>query len=352
MKKLFAVALAAVVTFTLTACDPPVPASLLIAEAEKTVHCESGSQLVYTDVGYSDLVYSWNEILSSACPDMSMEPAEDLTSADLVIRSAGAPSCEARVSAPAGFDAVAVTFYLDAAFAVNLDLETLVRILDGEITEWSDPIFNELNPEVDFEEIPIAVSSEAPAAAIQALKDWVKEKLGYEPALSLLTANDEADWSTLMAEFENGAIGLFPYSLVSVEGGTYASVATVNDVGEVEILSPSPQSIYVASTRFSLATDEDIILAQFDPEFAAQPFPGTAEAGEPYQLVYPVYLDLCGEKSILQSAVARYMLRLDAQGLMATSTLGALPEQIRVESATHFGRDLPPVEIDPESFGG
>jgi phosphate transport system substrate-binding protein len=352
MKKSFAILLAAAMSLTLTACDPPIPASLLVAEAEKTVYCESGSQTIYADAGYSDLTYSWTEILASACDDMVIDPADSFDTADLVMRSAGAPSCEARVSSPVGFESVAIAFYLDAAFALTIDLQNLVDIFDGKITSWSDPAFTELNPEVEFEEIPIAVASDAPAAAIQSLRLWAKEKLGTEPELALLTANDESDWSTLMAEFENGAIGLFPYSLVSLEGGSYASVGTTNADGETELLSPSPQSIYVASTRFRPILDGEFLNAEFDASLEAEPFPGTAEAGEPYQLVYPVYLDLCGEQNMLQSAVGRYVVRLDAQGLMATSTLGALPEKIRIESAAHIGRDLPAVEVDPESLGG
>lgn len=352
MKKSFAVILATVMSLTLTACDPPIPASLLVAEAEKTVYCETGSQALFAGAGYADLSYSWTEIMSSQCPDMMIDPADDLSTADLVMRSEGAPSCEARVSAPAGFESVAIAFYLDAAFAITIDLQNLVDIFDGKITDWSDPAFAELNPEVEFEEIPIQVVPEAPAAAIAALKQWAKEKTGVEPALSLLTADDELDWSGRLAEFENGAIALFPYSIVSLDGGTYASVGTQNAEGETELLSPSPQSIYVASTRWRSLLDGEFLRAEFDASSEAEPFPGTAEAGEPYQLVYPVFLDLCGEKNMLQSAVARYIVRLDAQGLMATSTLGALPERIRIDAAAHLGRDLPAVEVDPESLGG
>jgi phosphate transport system substrate-binding protein len=352
MKKSFALLLAAVMSLTLTACDPPIPASLLVAEAEKTVYCETGSQTLFAGAGYADLTYSWTEIMSSQCPDMMIDPAEDVMSADLVMRSEGAPTCEARVSAPAGFESVAVAFYLDAAFALTIDLQNLVDIFDGKITDWSDPAFQELNPEVEFEQIPIQVVAEAPTAAISALKLWAKEKTGVEPELSLLVADDEADWSTKMAEFENGAIGLFPYSIVSLDGFTYASVGTTNAAGETELLSPSPQSIYVASTRWKSVLDGEFLLAEFDSSSEAEPFPGTAEAGEPYQLVYPVYLDLCGEQNMLQSAVGRYVVRLDAQGLMATSTLGALPEGIRIDAASHLGRDLPPVEVDPETLGG
>ena len=352
MKKIYAAVLASIMALTLTACDPPIPASLLVAEAEKTVYCETGSQALYADAGYADLTFSWTEIMASQCDEMSLESAEDIASAQLVMRSEGAPSCEARVSAPAGFEAVSVAFYLDAAFALTIDLQDLVDIFDGKITEWSDPAFQELNPEVEFEEIPIQVVTEAPAAAITALKLWAKEKLGTEPELSLLTPNDGADWRTLMGEFENGAIGLFPYSLVSLDGGTYAAVGTTNAEGGQELVSPTPQSIYVASTRWAPVLDGEFLRAEFDPGIEAQPFPGTAEAGEPYQLVYPVFLDLCGEQNMLQSALARYIVRLDAQGLMATSTLGALPENIRVESAAHLARDLPVVEVDPESLGG
>lgn len=352
MKKSFAILLAAIMSLTLTACDPPIPASLLVAEAEKTVYCEDGSQALYADAGYADLTYAWTEIIAGQCDNMLIDPAEDVASANLVMRSEGAPSCEARVSAPVGFESVAIAFYLDAAFALTLDLQSVVDIFDGKITNWSDPALVALNPEVEFEDIPIQVAPEAPAEAIQVLKLWAKEKLGNEPELSLLEANDAADWSSLLFDFENGGIGLFPYSLVSLEGGTYASVGTKDAAGVEVIVSPSPQSIYVASTRWKPVLDGEFLKAEFDPTIEAEPFPGTAEAGEPYQLVYPVYLDLCGEQNMLQAAVARYIVRLDAQGLMATSTLGALPEKIRIESAAHLGRDLPPVEVDPESIGG
>lgn len=256
------------------------------------------------------------------------------------------------MSAPAGFEAAALAFYLDAAFAITLDLQTVVDIFDGKITDWSDPALQRLNPEVEFEEIPILVAPEAPAAAIEVLKAWAKEKLNVDTELSLLTPTDDADWRSLYEGFENGAIGLFPYSLISLDGGAYASVA-VQDVSNTEVIvSPAPQSIYVASTRWSEVLDNDKLVAEFDATLTPLPFPGTAEPGEPYQLVYPVYLDLCGEPSMLQYAVARYLLRLDAQGLMATSTLGALPEAMRIESAAYLGRELPQVEVDPANLGG
>lgn len=352
MKKSFAILLALVASVTLTACDPPIPASLLVAEAEKTVYCEDGAQALYAEAGYADLTFAWTEIIAGQCDNMSIDSAQDITGADLVMRSEGAPSCEARVTAPVGFESVAIAFYLEAAFALNIDLQTLVGIFDGKITNWADPAFTALNPEVEFEDLPIQVAPEAPAAAIAALKLWANEKLGIEPELSLLEPTDDADWSSLLFEFENGGIGLFPYSLVSLEGGSYAAVGTLDANGEEVIVSPSPQSIYVASTRWRPVLDGEFLLAEFDPSIEAEPFPGTADAGEPYQLVYPVYLDLCGEQNMLQSAVSRYIVRLDAQGLMATSTLGALPEKIRIESAAHLGRDLPPVEVDPESIGG
>jgi ABC-type phosphate transport system substrate-binding protein len=256
-----------------------------------------------------------------------------------------------RSSAPIGFDAGAIAFYLDAAFALTLDLETLVKIFDGEITNWSDPVFQQLNPEVEFEDLEIQVLSSAPQAAITALQTWAQQK-GISTSLELLSPDEEGDWSGLLAEFENGAIGLMPYSLVSLEGGAYASIATSDASGAVVELSPTPQSIYVASTKWRAVVDGEFLLAEYDSAAQALPFPGTESAGEPYQLVYPIYLDLCGSENLLQTSMARYLARLDAQGLMATSTLGALPEEIRVQSAVHLGRGLPEVEVDPDSLGG
>jgi hypothetical protein len=350
MRKVLSLLLAAGVSLTLTACDPPIPEALLIAAAEREVQCQDGSQTIYAEAGYAELTGSWAELMGGQCETMSIELADSIEDADLVMHSDGAPSCEAHATAPVGFDAGAITFFLDAAIALNLSPEVIAGIFDGTIEFWSDPELAPLNPEIEFEDIPIVVVPEAPQAAIDALRSWITELTGEEPSLSLLEPADGTYWSDSVSLLENGQIGLFPYSEVAYLGALYAGVAYEDSEGVTQVLQPSPQSIYVASTRWKVEKTELGLDSSFDPSLDAQPFPGTGEAGAPYQMVYPVYIDLCGEDNLLQRAIARYVVRLDAQGLMATSTLGPLPEWIRVESAIALGKGLPTVEINPEDL--
>lgn len=350
MKKISSLLLAAGISLTLTACDPPIPEALLIAAAERQVQCEEGSQAIYAEAGYAELTSSWTELMSGQCENMSIELADTIDDADLVMHSDGAPSCEAHATAPVGFDAGAITFFLDAAIALNLSPEVIAGIFDGTIEYWSDPELAPLNPEIEFEDIPIQVVPEAPQAAIDALRAWITELTGEEPSLSLLEPADGTYWSDSISLMENGQIGLFPYSEVAYIGALYAGVAYEDEEGTLQVLQPSAQTVYVASTRWVVEKTELGLDSSFDPAVEAQPFPGTGEAGAPYQMVYPVYIDLCGEDNLLQRAIARYVVRLDSQGLMATSTLGALPEWLRVESAIALGKGLPTVEVNPEDL--
>lgn len=75
------------------------------------------------------------------------------------------------------------------------------------------------------------------------------------------------------------------------------------------------------------------------------PSPGTSEAALPYKALVPVTLTICGEDSLAARAVARYTVRLDSQGLIATSALVALEEKVRVASAGILGTGLPIPEV-------
>lgn len=56
-------------------------------------------------------------------------------------------------------------------------------------------------------------------------------------------------------------------------------------------------------------------------------------------------MDVCGEDTLLKRALARYFLRLDAQGLISTTTVYSLQGDVRLEAAAVVGEGLPLPEV-------
>lgn len=342
-RKLALVALSVGVLTTLTACDPPIPQSLLVAQAEQVVQCgEPGEVSIYMDSGYADLSYTWQEMLATSCPDLIFTPAEDSSEANLVV-SGLRPSCEAAANAPLGYDAAAVVFYLDEAFALNLTGPVLAGIFSGEITNWSDPDIAEQNPEVELPDLEIMVVPTSAIAVIGAMQDWVAEMSGELAEFALLEDDPEAFFADVAAELEAGSIGLIPLSDALSAGATIANI--VNQDGEV--ILPDQQSLYAGSTMFGFESFDQSVIALFDKNKAPHASPGSSTVAEPYQAMFPVDLYLCGEDSLSLRAAARFLVRLDAQGVIATSSILALDEDVRVAAAAVLGSGLPVPEFTP-----
>ncbi|CAB4547176.1 MAG: hypothetical protein F2536_03760 [Actinobacteria bacterium] len=334
------VVIAAVSLATLTACDPPIPQSLLVEQAEQVVQCgDSGEISVYMDPGFADLIYTWGEPIATACPDLSIFEAETLEDAQ-IFASIFDAQCEPIASAPIAFDAAAVVFYLDEAFSINLSGEAIQGIFTGAISNWSDPLVSELNPEVSFPNLPIQVIPNSNRHLIDAMQQWSGELAGVEKSFTLLKDDPKAVFSDLIFEMPAGSIALMPLSEASIAGATVANIETPEGT-----LLADQQSIYAGSTMFSTETNGQIITTKFETQATPLPSPGTSEAAIPYKALVPVNLTICGEDSLAVRAVARFAVRLDAQGLIATSALVALEEKVRVASAAVLGSGLPLPEV-------
>lgn len=340
MKRLKIGLLATASLFALTACDPPIPQSLLVEQAEQIVQCgEAGEVSIYLDPGFADLAYTWNEPLAAACPELSMFPADTAADAQIVA-SIFPASCEAIASAPIAYDAAAIVFYLDEAFSINLSGETIQGIFNGGITNWSDPLIAQSNPEVVFPDLPIYVVPSSNSLLIEAMERWAEELTGERSTFSLLQDDPESLFSDLIIELPAGGIGLFPLSEATIAGATVANIETPDG-----ILLPDQQSIYAGSTMFSTETNGQVIKAKFEIQSTPLPSPGTSEAALPYKALVPVTLTICNEDSLALRAVSRFAVRLDAQGLIATSALVGLEEKVRVASAAVLGTGLPVPEV-------
>lgn len=344
MKALKIIAIAALGLTTLTACDPPIPQSILISQAEQSfVSCETGNLVVGFEDGFSDLGLSWQQFLSGACTDMTFDTVGVSDEADLYV-SSGAAKCEAFARVPVAFDAAAVVFYLDDAFALNLSGATIAGIFSGEITSWDDPRIIADNPDLPPVAVPINVVAEAPSSAIAAMEAWTTQISGAETAFSLLTPADDILFQDTIFAMQNGDVALMPLSAAQVTGSSYAQVIVGNDP-LTDVVLADPLTAYAAATQFRLIDGPDEINIALDFDASPMPQPGQNEADAPYQGLYPLMLDVCGEDTLLKRALARYFLRLDAQGLIATSTVFALQGDVRIESATVVGEGLPLPEI-------
>ena len=346
MRRTFsAVAVATLSLGVLTACDPPMPEALLVAQAESEVQCgDAGNAAMYLDGGFVDLGYSWKEMLVGACPDLSLEIVEDKSSAQ-IIATATAPECSPYATGPIGYDGAAIVFYLDEAFSINLNGLAIQGIFSGAIKSWSDPRIQDINPEVELPNSEIFVMQSSAQPAIEAMEDWTAYLTGAEVGFGLLQDDPDAYFFDLSMELGSGGIALIPMSDALAAGATIANV--VLDDGTT--ILPESQSIYAGSTMFSFETEETTVTSKFDFSLEPKPFPGTTEVSSPYAAMYPVKLYLCDEDNLTVRAIARYFVRLDAQGIISTTTLQGLGEDVRIASAVVLGKGLPlPESVMPE----
>jgi hypothetical protein len=245
--------------------------------------------------------------------------------------------CEPIAKAPLAIESAAVVFYLDEAFSLNLSPEAIAGIFDGTITEWTDPAISALNPDIEFYEQPINVVTDAPSAAISAMASWINNDAGLSTSLSLLTPAPDIYWGDVIMNLEPGSIALVPGSEALVNGAVPANIILEN--GQTVLLDQG--SLFGAASQFTFEQLDTEVVATYDSTKEVAAFAGSSEAVEAYRAVYPIYLNICGEDDLALRAAARYLVRLDAQGLIATSTVMALPEPLRIASASVLGLGLP-----------
>lgn len=344
MKALKIAAIGTIGLATLTACDPPVPQSILIAQAEQSfISCEPGNLQVGFEDGFADLGLTWQQILSASCADMTFDVVTTNDPADLYV-SSGSAKCEPFARVPVAYDAAAVAFYLDEAFALNLSGATIQGIFSGQITSWDDERIVADNPDLPPIALPINVIPQAPSAAIAAMEDWTQKLSSSEVAFSSLEPADNLAYVDQIFSMQNGDVALVPLSAAQMTGSTFAQVIVGQDVN-LDVVIADQLTAYAASTQFFPVDGDADINVALDFASEPQPQPGQNEADRPYQGLYPLMLDVCGEDTLLKRALARYFLRLDAQGLISTTTVFSLVGDVRIDAAAVVGEGLPLPEV-------
>lgn len=353
LNKVKATALAVLMSFTLTACDPPMPEELLIAQAELEIQCEEGDVTLSLPESISDLGFTWSDAVAVGCGTMSLTPIEESsTDAGILLaeQSLIASRCTPFATVPVAIDAAVLVTNVPGYFEIYLDPSQIIGIFNGTITNWSDPALVVNNEEYPLPDLPIVLPTEATASSKQALSDWISRLAGETLDLSAIADSTDFSESAFAMPFEEGAI-----SISSVSAATFAGssiVAIIAEPGNLEsMIRPDYEAILSAKTQLVSSLEGTELTVSLDPSIEPTAEEGLTEVVTPYQAVYPVKMALCGEDTTLKRTAARFLLRQDSQGVIATSALMPLPESVRIEAIQIVVVGLPvptPVETEGE----
>lgn len=315
-KKLVAAGLAIVVTLGLAACDPPMPPELLAAEAEKTVTCVDGDLKVSTPDIIADLVDSWSSSISQACSGMTLTKvaAGDVTAQAAITMDGVLPAeCKPFGTYPVAIDGGVVAYALTAAPNLNLTPQNVQDIFSGKVTNWSDPSLKSANPDADLPSLPINVVGAPEQSTVDALSAWFK-KLGIAFAPTKIKVAKTDDGSVL-ASMADGDITITSYSNALYAYSTVAAIEGDKGLAVADALGlqNGADAKYVASGK----TDA----------------PG-------YGATYPIQIALCGEDNQVARAVARFLLRQDAQGALGSAIVAPLPDSLRLSTIAAVEKGL------------
>jgi phosphate transport system substrate-binding protein len=347
MRKLVsAIALSGAILATLTACDPPMPDSLIVELAERTVVCpESSVDLVATE-SVLDVSSFWSDSMTNAC-GLTFNIVEEAASGIEITDHEGF-KCEPFLTVPVAIDAAVITFMVGENYELTFDAQTLAGIFSGKITNWSDPAIAALNEFGVFEDQEIIISPTALGPARDAMEFWLETETGEDLDLSFIADSNELESDAIYA-LSDGELRITGFSSTLTTGYPLANIATIpGDLASVVV--PDARLIQTAGTQVDLVKDVDAQTVDFvyNRDNEVKPLLGAVDALAPYAPIYGIKMGLCGEDTVDLRNTARYLLRLDAQGVIATGVSSPLPEHIRIASAALIDSGNPSLKLETE----
>ncbi len=345
-KLVSAIVLSGAILATLTACDPPMPDSLRVELAERTVVCPESSVDLAAAESVQDVSSFWGDSLTNAC-GLSFNIADEAT-AGIEISDNGTFKCQPFLTVPVAVDAAVITFVVGENYELTLDAPTLAAIFAGEITNWSDPAIVALNEFAVFEDQEIVISPTALGPARDAMESWLETETGKDLDLSFIADSTELESEALYA-LADGELRITGFSSTLTTGYPLANIAT--EAGDLaSVVVPDARLIQTAGTQVDLIKDVDAQTVDFsyNKENEAKPLLGAVDALVPYAPIYAIKMGLCGEDTVDLRNTARYLLRLDAQGVIATGVSSPLPEHIRIAAAALIDAGNPSLNLEAE----
>jgi hypothetical protein len=325
-----------------------MPESLKVELAERTIQC--GEEFVDLKVfaEMADVAEFWNSSMDVACSGaMGMNVLDAYpTGPGLVISEEDVTGCQATSSVPLAVDAAVFSFAFLDIYELNLSPELIVAIVNKEVTNWSDEWIQRINPGAELPDLPINLLTEAPEGAISAMAKWLSAETGELVDFSIFTPSKAPEVDALY-EMVDGDLKLTSYGALQVASMTYANMQ-MDESDPASVVLPDILTITTGTAQTVVSGEAPNLSFEFDPSIPAQPLPGAFEAILPWSALYPVKMFLCGEESLNVRFVARFLLRLDAQGSIPTGVFFPLKEEVRVASIALVDDGLPEVEIPEE----
>ncbi len=162
---------AAAAALVLTGCTPPMPPEVQAALAEQIYTCVDGTVTTSFPTVMADAELAVAESMSANCPGMSITPAADAATADLVVGNR-ATSCEAYNTVPYALDAALIVGLLPEASGLVLKPTTIQAIFSGAITAWDDAAITADNDGIAVGYGDINVFGSTTPEALAAFSDW------------------------------------------------------------------------------------------------------------------------------------------------------------------------------------
>jgi phosphate transport system substrate-binding protein len=345
-KKLLSAILAVGLGLGLTACDPPMPDDIRVAESEKIILCEPGVAELQLPEAITDLGFTWADAMAVGCSDMQLSVVGQLSEpTGLIISPAGVDLGQPSfLKIPFALDAAVLVVNIPDVFEIFLSAPVIQGIFSGEITNWSDPLILADNEGYELPDLKIVLPKQALPAAKTSLSTWIENITGSPLNLSKI-ADTTVSEGEKAAPGEPGAIAIASYSAALFNGSVFASVLTEPANFETAVL-PSIETIYAASTQLVYSVEGDVISVTLDPSLTPTPPEGSDAADLPYQGVFVVELSFMGEESKLIRTAGRYLMRQESKGVIASSTMLPIPESLRILAVKIIESklDVPPVE--------
>lgn len=346
VKKILSMTMVIGLGLGLTACDPPMPDDIRVAESEKIILCEPGLAELQLPEAITDLGFTWADAMAVGCSDMQLSVVEELTEpSGLVIAPAGVDlGASAFLKIPFALDAAVLVVNIPDVFEIFLSAPVIQGIFSGEITNWSDPLILADNEGYELPDLKIVLPKQALPAAKTSLSTWIENITGSPLDLSMI-ANTIVSEGEKAAPEESGAIAIASYSAAVFNGSVFASVLTEPANFESAVL-PSIETIYAASTQLVYSAEGDVISVSLDPTLTPTPPDGSDIAALPYQGIFVVELNFMGEESTLVRTAGRFLLRQESKGVIASSTMLPIPESLRilVVKIVESKLEVPPVQ--------
>ena len=324
----------------LTACDPPMPPDVAAALAEQTYTCIEGKSSVSGPATMQDLLFGWADSLTYSCfdpePTMTFKLQGESDSSQIEI-SDYPSSCSPIATVPLATEA-AVLIYMQAEVgALNVSPKSLAGIMNGSISNWNQ--LSDDNPGYEMPDFPLAVRKNADRLALESMTNYL-EAQDFSVSKNLFSPVDKPGLDEYF-ELAEGEVAIVPNSYAVALGFYPASIYLGEDAEGMPILAtPDVSGIVTGGTQWEITKDTKSVSVSLNKDKAPTPPDGSDVAPTPYQLIYPVNLNICQDE-LLPRAVARFLLRLDSQGALGASNYSPLPEFVRIEALLNVSRGLP-----------